>query len=88
MIQERFKREQEFHARERNREKELLKEAYRKEQERIQKADTARMETEKIIEQQQKLVEARKREMARRDEERSLIKAERQKIMVCSLPMA
>ena len=81
-VQERFKWEQEFVAKERIKEKDARKAAYLKEQERIAKADAARSETEKIIEQQQRLVEARKREMARRDAERALVKAEKHKIVV------
>jgi hypothetical protein len=80
--QERFKKEQEFLAKERAREREARKEAFRKEQERIQKAEQARLETERILEQQQKLVEARKRDMAQRDAEREAVKLEKQKVLV------
>ena len=69
-VQIRFRKEQEFLASERLREKELRKQAYRREQERIAKAENARKETESILERQIKDVEARKLEMQRRDEER------------------
>lgn len=81
-MQERFQREQEFLAKERQKEKEARAEAYRKEQERIAKAEAARQETERILEAQQKLVEARKREMATRDAEREAKKLEKQRILV------
>eukprot|EP00892_Ulva_mutabilis_P002008 jgi/Ulvmu1/11808/UM080_0019.1 len=78
---ERFQREQEFLAKEKQKESEARAEAYRKEQERIAKAEAARQETERILEAQQKLVEARKRDMAARDAEREAKKLEKQKIL-------
>lgn len=48
----------------------------------MKKAEQSREETERILENQQKAVEARKREMAVRDAAREAKKAERQKIMV------
>lgn len=87
-VQERFKKEQDALGRERAREVEARKAAYRKEQERIAKAEAGRAETEKILEQQQRLVEARKREMARRDAERAAVKAEKQRVLVRSTPFA
>lgn len=78
----RFRKEQEFLASEKLRDKQLRKEAYRKEQERIQKSENARAETEAILERQQREVEARKREMILRDQEREAVKNERQRIMV------
>jgi hypothetical protein len=81
-MQERFNTEQALLAKERAREKEARKAAYRKEQERIAKAEASRAETEKILDKKQKEVEDKKREMLRRDEERAAMKAEKQRILV------
>jgi hypothetical protein len=84
-LQERFLREQEFLVKERTKEKDARAAAYQKEQDRIRKAEEARMETERIHEAQQRAVEARKRDMAARDSQREAKEAEKQHVMVkCS----
>lgn len=75
-------KEQEFLAKEQAREKAARAAACAKEHQRIQRAEQARLETERILEEQQKIVEARKREMSVRDALREAKKSEKQSIKV------
>eukprot|EP00887_Chlorella_sp_A99_P000402 scaffold13.g402.t1 len=67
---ERYKREMEQLQREEEEEKQRRKLAYEREQERLAKAEQARLETERILREQQEEVERRKALMEKRDAER------------------
>lgn len=74
----RYTREMEQARREAAEEKLRRKQAYLKEQERIQKSEQARRETERILWEQQQEVDRKKAEMQRRDVEREKIKQKQQ----------
>ncbi len=70
---ERHRREKEQHDKATEAEKRRLREAYEREQERMKKAEHARLETERILAEQQAAVDAKKADMLKRDAEKEKV---------------